>query len=654
MKKNLFFGVLAMASLVTALTSCEPVIDAHPLDDGQLASFRASYLQTYDLEKVVGLESRSVAPVLTRVPSHDQNIQPRATVPVLNEDRAFVSGSVMDYPEAAMVTSWTVSLESGTLGATDAVYRIVSTTTYPSSNPLVDSYIEEYFVKDIVPVGESAGTWNEHDPIVDDAGTQDQAYRVRMEIHFDDGSVRYEKIVKLYAEMEGFLPFDVDGSLSYPEFSYPEIDITSKFSSIVVYKQDVADSHDYWFWEGDVTGHLLGVRYYTEHLVGSDYIGSMVSYERAVQTFSTWGGDMADQLLDVFVGSEHVTLIESVIRKEVVFDYDDTEGKPGAARTGRAYMKSHVVDTTGAGADFLIGLLNTDEAVFADWDSAPYFIPSGDTADEIVYGNPDSEVARIDYIGSSDGVQIPLLDDALPADTDLASMYMSIITGVWNALLVDPDMDITVADLPGSGEKQTILMPEVGVAEFDGEHGYAVTNPTAADPAINPTSAGTVEAWVYVEKHMDTAGIVHKGVEHDFSDEGYTLQFMGYATPAFGIVQDGTNADYVMAKANLALNTGKWYYLVGTWDATSVKLHIFYQNKGRTTSKTYTKTNTGEVPYTPSGPLVIGSQYLEGYGVNGYFGFDGKINGVVVSTYAKTVDALEDFYNSNQVKTSGW
>jgi len=317
MKSSKF--LLVLAAVVFALASCQGPVSTDPLDDSQIAQFRSSYLQTYDLEKVVGLESRSVAPILSRMRLVAGS---KATVPVLDADRPFVSGSVENYPEPGMVTSWTVSVYSGTEGAENAIYRVVSVTAYPATNTLVDSYIEEYFVKDIVPMGQVAGVWNEDDPIVDESGVQDQAYRVRMELRFDDGSVRYEKIVKLYGADQGYASFDVDGSLAYPDFAYPtEAVVGSKYSSVVVYKQDVAKSHSFWFWNGDVSGFLLGVRYYTEHVGDGDtYVGTMVAYERAVQSYATWGGAMSDQLSELFVGSEYTMLLESVYRKEVIFD----------------------------------------------------------------------------------------------------------------------------------------------------------------------------------------------------------------------------------------------------------------------------------------------------------------------------------------------
>lgn len=660
MKSSKF--LLVLAAVVFALASCQGPVSTDPLDNNQIAQFRSSYLQTYDLEKVVGLESRSVAPILSRMRLVSGS---KATVPVLDVDRSFVSGSVDNYPEPGMVTSWTVTLHSGTQGAADAVYRVVSVTTYPASNTLVDSYIEEYFVRDILAIVsadpltyEEPGIWNEHDPIVNTAGVQDQAYRLRMELRFRDGSVRYEKIVKLYGANEGYAPFDVDGSLAYPDFAYPAVAVAdSMYSSVVVYKQDVAKSHSFWFWNGDVSGYLLGVRYYTEHADGDTYVGTMVAYERAVQSYETWGGAMSSQLSELFVGSEYTMLLESVYRKEVIFDYAGAVLGEALSASGR--MGTHVVDTTGLGADFLIGLLESDEAVFSDWDGAPYHVPSGQSAEELVFQNPEAQLTYVEYLGNPDGTNIPVLVSSLPTDEQLAELYTSIQSGVWASLLVDTDDDIADGDLPNGGTDQTIIMPEIGVAEFDQEQGYQV--PLAADdPSINPVAAGTVEAWVWVDTHADTAGIVHKGIKTDFSDEGYTLQFMGVGYPAFGLVKQVPYATRIIT-SSLKLNTGKWYYLVGRWSATEGKmyLNIYYKDTRNKTkvwssSTSYTPGDPVAYPFADSGPLVIGSQFMEDYGLKGFYGFDGKINGVVISTYKKADIDLRTFFDTNFDKTTLW
>ncbi len=637
--------------------------DAADVDD--MTAFRETYMRTFDLEYEESLAARALRPVLMGASAGVNGS--RATVPVSTAGE-FADGSVADYPEPGMTTAYTVAAA----GFGTDIYRIVSTTAYPESDDVAETYVEEYYVQDLEPLA----SWGTEDLIVDDAGTADPAYRVRMELTFDDGSVRSEKIVKLIRPWEegseaGFAPFDIEGTLTFPEFAYPESDTEAQFSSVVVYTQDIAESREYWFWEGSISGGILGVRYYTEHYSadGGYYLGTVAAYERTIETFSTLSADSAltDQLSDLFLDQDHTALAESVLRKEVAFEV--TDGVVGTTAVGmNTVMRTHVVDALAAGTesdDFLLQLLNDDEAVFDDWDGAAYHIPSGPTADEIIDDAADPDEADVltqTEVTNPDGDTLPLIVSIDYSAGDLTSLYKAIEDGVIT-VVVDTGDDITDSDLPvtPAGESQTLLMADVGVAEFDGDIGYEVTDPAADDPALNPTSVGTVEAWVWVDAHADTAGIVHKGAEIDFSDEGYSLQFWGkHGNVVFAIVEQSPSYKYSLAKSNLRLNTGKWYYLVGRWDADKVYLDIWYDNaSGATQRKSYSKNNTlsSKEPYPDSGPLVIGSQFLsisDDRRADGYYGFDGRINGVVVSTWRKDDADLSAFYEAQKAKTSLW
>jgi hypothetical protein len=637
---------------------------------GDISDLESNFLQTFEMEKITGLEERGVRPVLLF--DKAEFTSGRATVPVWSNPTDFSSGSLSDYPEAGLTTSWTAESAGFTSMAGYPVYRIVSTTTYPVSNTLLESYVEEYFVADAA----DTDIWNSEDFIVDADGNEDSLYRVKMEITFDDGTIRYEQIVKIIAATDsedGFAPLDLLGSLSYPDFSYPESDSSAQFSSVVIYSQDIANAHDYWFWDGSVTGALLGVRYYTEHFTdgGSSYTGTMVAYERAIETYTTLGGSFAGQLDGVFVGSEHTTLAESVMRKEVVYDVIADVVQSGAV-DGNTVMRTHVVDTSGSsGRDFLMQQLNDDATVFHDWDSAPYHIPSGTTADEIEFAIPQSDVVINQYLENPDGDALPLIlseAEYSGTDSDFKDLYQSIQSGEASEAIINGDdiNQITVdyfydQYFPDVDGTRTSIMDDVGVAIYDGAHGTLIEESDNSDStgslALNPVDTGTIEAWVYVDSHGDFAGIVHKGINHDFTDEGYTMQFWTGGKVTFGIVEQSPRYKYSLQTSSVSLNTEKWYYIVGRWDNTKVYLDLFYDNAaGLTQKRSYSSTNnlSSKTPYPQSGPLIIGSQYMEGYGRAGYYGFDGKINGIFISDYLKSDAELIDFYDYMKDKTQAW
>ncbi|MDA3955607.1 LamG-like jellyroll fold domain-containing protein [Oceanispirochaeta sp.] len=648
-----------------------------PPSGGDISDLEANFLQTFELEKITGLEERGVRPVLLF--NKASFTTDRATIPVWSMDDAKFStksGSLSDYPETGLTTSWVVS-DSAVFNSTSSdplydgkpVYKITSTTSYPAANTLLESYVEEYYVADAAV----ADTWNADDPIVNDLGELDPLYRVKMDILFDDGSIRHEKIVKIIAAADaedGFAPLDIQGSLSYPDFSYPGSDSNANFSSVVVYSQEISTSHDYWFWDGTVTGALLGVRYYTEHFTdgGASYTGTMVAYERAIETYKTLGGSFAGQLDEVFIGSENTTLAESVMRKEVVFDVIGDVIQSGAV-DGNTVMRTHVVDTVGSSKDFLLQQLNENATVFHDWESTPYHIPSGTTADEVEFALPQSEVVVNSYLDNPDGDALPLFLSASEfATSDFANLYQSIQTGEASQAVIGGDdvnqltVDYFYDQNPYyDNGTRTSVMDDVGVAVYDGAHGTLIENSDnstgTGDLVLNPIATGTIEAWVYVDVHSNFAGIVHKGVKHDFSDEGYTLQFWDRGRVSFGIVEQSPRYKYSLQTSSLSLNTGKWYYIIGRWDSSSVYLDLYYNNaSGKTKSKSYSGTNTlsSKQPFPESGPLIIGSQYLEDYGKIGFYGFDGKINGVFVSDYNKSNAELLDFYNYMKDRTSSW
>ncbi|MBN1686379.1 MAG: hypothetical protein JW852_06970, partial [Spirochaetales bacterium] len=293
--------------------------------------FNGAFMQTFAVEYKSGLNPQTLS---VRMPPTEKRLTAKATVPVYSAAIPFAdaaTGSYNDYPEPGLITDYVIADASGV--APD-VYKITVTTEYPVDDPVIDYYIEEYYVRDESPGSATPdGSWTIDDPIVDADGNRDQKFRTIMEMHFVDGSVRYETIVKMIfpnapdlndgglAE-DGFAAFDILGPLDYPELAYPVSDPAAEFSSVVVYSHEMAEVYDYPFWTGTAAQDIIGVRYYTEHSVddGERLKGTIVAYEKTISTLTSQAGTLLDQLQDLFVGSEHDTLAESVFRKEVVFE----------------------------------------------------------------------------------------------------------------------------------------------------------------------------------------------------------------------------------------------------------------------------------------------------------------------------------------------
>ncbi len=88
--------------------------------------------------------------------------------------------------------------------------------------------------------------------------------------------------------------------------------------------------------------------------------------------------------------------------------------------------------------------------------------------------------------------------------------------------------------------------------------------------------AGTIEVVIKADSHQPYAGIVHKGIKKDFSDESYSLQFWGQngtdGTLRFSVFNSAGGNNYVESETKLS--TSVWYYVAASWDASEIKLYV--------------------------------------------------------------------------------
>ncbi|MCU0652212.1 MAG: LamG domain-containing protein [Candidatus Omnitrophica bacterium] len=156
--------------------------------------------------------------------------------------------------------------------------------------------------------------------------------------------------------------------------------------------------------------------------------------------------------------------------------------------------------------------------------------------------------------------------------------------------------------------------------------------------SLDLTTAGTVGAWIYADSLVSgqCAGIVHKGDEINFSDEAYSLQFWTGNKIAL-IVNNGPGYDVVQSSTDLV--AGQWYHVVGSWDASGMKMYVNGELSG--------SNSTQAVAQNSSGALNIGAQLSDSY--SSFYknmGFDGKIDEVKVYDRAISADEIKAYYNS--------
>jgi hypothetical protein len=170
-------------------------------------------------------------------------------------------------------------------------------------------------------------------------------------------------------------------------------------------------------------------------------------------------------------------------------------------------------------------------------------------------------------------------------------------------------------------------------------------------------NTGTVEAWVYINQQVDTGGIVHKGVLADFTDEAWSLQFWGnQGQIAWVIDKPGSSgAQYDLLTSKINLNTKKWYYLVATWDATVNPKYINLYINGTLNNTMLPSWTPNEADPANTSAIVIGSQLPTQYNATyGYFGFNGKINGVRIAATPMSATTVAANYATYLPQTVNW
>lgn len=175
---------------------------------------------------------------------------------------------------------------------------------------------------------------------------------------------------------------------------------------------------------------------------------------------------------------------------------------------------------------------------------------------------------------------------------------------------------------------------------FDGYTNY-VSVPNSG--TLTLANGGSIEVVLKAVSHRPYAGIVHKGVKPDFSDESYSLQFWGNngtdGTVRFSVFNNKNVYSYVDSNTKLA--TGIWYHIVATWNTSGLCIYI----NGAIDNSL--QANVGNVRKS-QGDLIIGAQLNSQLSTYfGNVGFNGVIDRVLIfnSTLSDTevMDHYKDF-----------
>jgi hypothetical protein len=270
-------------------------------------------------------------------------------------------------------------------------------------------------------------------------------------------------------------------------------------------------------------------------------------------------------------------------------------------------------------------------AITVDTLADVYGILEADVIDAVTDQIADEEL-RAKILGVLDG-SVTLMD-LMVADTGMyQDTEQQIVVGL-------PLQEEIPADSPieTHGTLEIVDDDERVGMDFDDAEDYLII---PADPTNDLTQAGTIEAWLKPDVNVNWAGIIHKGTEPDWSDEGYSLQYDGNQRLLLAMTSEA--GQLVLVHTLHVLSTGTWSYVVATWDEDEV--HIYVDGVDVVDSITLgfssTETTIAEnYPFKSSdGDIVVGTQIP-----GDSYRFDGVMSGIkIYDRYMEQSEVLDNF-----------
>ncbi|RJP88876.1 MAG: DUF2341 domain-containing protein [Desulfobacteraceae bacterium] len=138
---------------------------------------------------------------------------------------------------------------------------------------------------------------------------------------------------------------------------------------------------------------------------------------------------------------------------------------------------------------------------------------------------------------------------------------------------------------------------------------YVAVTDGVAGGDLDPTTYGTIEAWINITSYQDNAGIIHKG--NGVTDSYSLYMGAGASNNLVYLTIDSGGGTSTINSATI-LNLGTWYHIAGTWDAVANTMTIYINGVQETTGPAVTAQDS-------SGDLYIGVRQTGGPSYfNGY------------------------------------
>lgn len=146
----------------------------------------------------------------------------------------------------------------------------------------------------------------------------------------------------------------------------------------------------------------------------------------------------------------------------------------------------------------------------------------------------------------------------------------------------------------------------------------------------------SVQAWVYMESASATYPQIAGAWRDSINNRGWTLCLVS-GNPYFYVTELGTNASTKNVTSGIALSTGVWYHLVGTFDGSTGDIALYVNNTAYTSTSALTGT------YSSTAEFRIGHNEWFGNRGDGYW--DGLIDEVGVWSKKLSASEVSDLYN---------
>ncbi|MEP0842070.1 MAG: LamG domain-containing protein [Phycisphaerae bacterium] len=157
--------------------------------------------------------------------------------------------------------------------------------------------------------------------------------------------------------------------------------------------------------------------------------------------------------------------------------------------------------------------------------------------------------------------------------------------------------------------------------------------------ALDLGQSGTLAIWFKMDTFKPFAGLIHKGVKTNFSDEAYTLQFWNDNKLYFG-VGGTTGASSGTLSSNTPISNNQWYHVVATWDSTGMKLYL-NGSLNASNSRAVNAMNS-------AGALILGAQLPVAYNSTyKNLTFNGTFDEAFVLNRALSASEVTSLYNLN-------